>query len=273
MSFEYVIYIDEAGDDGLGKLRGAGNESGQSRWFVVGAIVVRRANDAKLVSWRDEILDGLPNRQRRDIHFKSLKHDQRRFACQVLSQKKVGVAVAMSNKATLLDVRPNLLEKFKQKNHLHNYLTRWLIERVSKCIKATHKGDGPCRAKIVFSRRGGMSYDEFREYMMLIRDGKEIKYSPGRIDWDVIDPDRIEALDHVSRAGLQLADIATSAFFKAVEPNNFGMFERSYADLLRPRILKMPGKSPYDCGITHVPRIDGRSPLSDEQRLFFESWR
>ena len=158
MSFEYVIYIDEAGDDGLGKLRAPLGATGQSRWFAVGATVVRQANDRKMVEWRDEILNAFPSRKSREIHFKNLKHDQRRFACQVLSNKQIGVAVVLSNKSTLLDIRPDLLSVYKQKNHLHNYLTRWLLERVSRNIKTVHRGDGPCRAKVVFSRRGGMSY-------------------------------------------------------------------------------------------------------------------
>jgi len=36
---EYVAYIDEAGDEGFGKLA-AGPVGGQSRWLVLGACIV-----------------------------------------------------------------------------------------------------------------------------------------------------------------------------------------------------------------------------------------
>lgn len=279
MDCEYTIYIDEAGDDGLGKLRG-NDRGGQSLWFVVGALCVRNQNDKHVVSWRDEISQAFSNRQRRDIHFKHLKHQQRRHACRVIASKPVRIAAALSNKVTLLDLPPERLKNYKQKNHLHNYVCRWLLERVSSGIKSISEArDEPqCRAKVVFSRRGGMNYDEFRSYLQLIKDGKEIIYSPGKIDWDVIDPARVDAQDHSVRAGLQLADISTSAIFHAVEPNPFGFTETGYADELRRVILRQEfkdgTKSPrYNCGITHIPNLSPNSPLSSEQRSFFDSWK
>jgi hypothetical protein len=69
MAYEYVVYIDEAGDDGFGKLKSS-EPTGQSRWFVVGACCLQAKNDAQVVAWRDSIAESFPNRQRRDIHFK-----------------------------------------------------------------------------------------------------------------------------------------------------------------------------------------------------------
>jgi hypothetical protein len=233
--------------------------------------VVRKENDQSLVQWRNEITQGLNRNQTRDLHFKNLNHSQRKFAAQCLGEKKFGIAVAMSNKLTLME-NQRYFQLFKQKNHLHNYLARWLLERVSRCIKVSHTSETPCRAKVVFSRRGGMNYDDFRAYLELIKDGREVRYSPGRIDWDVIDPNRIEALDHSKRAGLQIADVATSSFFHAVEPDVFGNHERTYADLLRPRVIHMPRAPVYDCGVTHIPKLKRNSPLNDAQRQFFDSW-
>jgi len=275
MGCEYVIYIDEAGDDGLGKLRNA-NGSGQSRWFAIGACCVRYSNDQNLVKWRDEIANNFANRQSRDIHFKHLKHDQRRYACRILGRKPVRIAAAISNKVTLLDLPPDRLQTYKRKNHLHNYLTRWLLERISAALKqdSIKYGLTNSSAKIIFSRRGGMNYTEFREYLTLIKENKEVINSPGKIDWDVIDPDNIQAMDHDKRAGLQLADIATSAIFKAVEPNRFEVCESSYANELRNVIFKHPvNKSALDYGIIHIPRIKQNTPLNAEQKAFFNSWK
>lgn len=275
MEYQYVIYIDEAGDDGIGKLREA-DGTGQSRWFGVGACCVRFDEDKNLVAWRDEVANSFLNRQSRDIHFKNLKHDQRRFACSVLGSKPVRVAVALSNKVTLLDLPAHRLQTFKRKNHLHNYLTRWLLERVSACLKV-HALENKlinCKAKIVFSRRGGMNYGEFQEYLNLIRMGKEVIYSPGKIDWDVISPDLVEAQDHSKKAGLQLADISTIALFKGVEPNRYGQCELSYAKEFKKVMFRNPrtGEA-YNYGVTHIPQIDDRTPLSLEQKEFFNLWK
>jgi hypothetical protein len=52
---EYVAYIDEAGDEGFGKLA-AGPVGGQSRWLVLGACIVSRENDLRLPALRDQIV-------------------------------------------------------------------------------------------------------------------------------------------------------------------------------------------------------------------------
>lgn len=94
----------------------------------------------------------------------------------------------------------------------------------------------------------------------------------------MIDPDRIEAQDHDRRAGLQIADISTSALFKAVEPNGFGICEQSYANDLRRIVMRRPTQNgsngpAFGFGVTHVPTISAKSPLTDDQRAFFESWK
>lgn len=275
MTHEYVVYIDEAGDDGLGKLKEASG-SGQSRWFVVGACCVRKKDDSQLVRWRDEILCSIGKQTKGDLHFKNLKHHQRRQACRILNSKPIRIAVTMSNKITLMNLPEDRLKTYKKKNHLHNYITRWLLERVSVALKSRSilHGMTNCRAKVVFSRRGGMNYEEFRDYMRLIKDGKEVLYSPGKMDWDVIDPDRIDALDHKRRAGLQIADVVTSAMFHAVEPGPYGFTEPAYAEELSNRVLRhyQTGKV-YNVGVTHMPRLTPDAPLTDEQRAFFDRWK
>jgi magnesium chelatase family protein len=44
---DFIAYIDEAGDEGFGKLAAQGPGGGQSRWLVIGACIMRLSNDAK----------------------------------------------------------------------------------------------------------------------------------------------------------------------------------------------------------------------------------
>jgi len=56
MTLRFVAYIDEAGDEGLGKLKVTGS-GGQSKWLVIGGILVRDDHDVQLPAWRDGIMD------------------------------------------------------------------------------------------------------------------------------------------------------------------------------------------------------------------------
>ena len=92
MSFSHVVYIDEAGDEGFGKLKNPGH-GGQSQWLLVGAAVVRGDMDPKLPSLRDAILGRFPKTMRRDLHFRYLKHDQKVVACQEIAKHPIFGAV------------------------------------------------------------------------------------------------------------------------------------------------------------------------------------
>ena len=61
--------------------------------------------------------------------------------------------------------------------------------------------------KIIFARRGGLSTDDFKNYLRLLKDADDPTIN---IHWPVIDIDGIEAHDQPARFGLQLADIAVS---------------------------------------------------------------
>jgi len=261
---QYIAYVDEAGDEGFGKLREEGT-TGQSRWLSLGAAIVSKENDRFVPSWRDEIVNLFPRRQSRDLHFRHLNHDQRVAACALLSSKPFGICVISSNKETLLD--SPVKEVFKRKGHLYNYLVRFLLERVTEAIARSAKRDNTkARLHVIFSRRAGTDYQSMKEYLQLMRDGKEAIPPVRSIVWDVLDPTSISVENHSIRAGLQIADVVTSATYGAIDPNQFGFTEPRYANLLRSRYLRKGGRA-LNCGITIIPPLD-KSPLSDAQREF-----
>ena len=56
MTKTYYAYIDEAGDEGFGKLgvkKSAGG--GQSQWLVLGGFIVASSNNRMTARWRDSI--------------------------------------------------------------------------------------------------------------------------------------------------------------------------------------------------------------------------
>lgn len=265
MTADFYVYIDEAGDEGFGKLRNP-EGTGQSRWLLLGAAIVSRANDALLPNWRDEIMGVFPKKRRRDLHFRYLGHDQRVYACNYLSKCKVGLCVVASNKVTILDSPKS--DIFKEKQHLYNYLVRFLLERVTEaCALALRKrGKNAGKIAVTFSRRGGTDYQSMRDYLMLMRNGREVIRPVRSIDWSVLNPEDIRVENHSHRAGLQIADVLTSATAAALEPNYYGNIEPRYALTLCDRFLR--GRDGVlNCGLTLIPPLP-RNPLSDEQRGF-----
>lgn len=249
---EYVAYIDEAGDEGFGKLATQQAGGGQSRWLMVGACIVKRENDLKLPGLRDQILERFPTHNARDLHFRHLNHSQKIVACQQIAAFQLGVCVVMSHKVTIPGTR--FEETFKKKQYLYNYLVRWLLERLTAVSARAAKPD-TCSLKLVFSRRSGTDYQTMKDYLVLMRDGLEVVRPVRSINWDVLDISKIAVENHSKWAGLQIADCATSAFFLALEPNVYGNYEPSYANILKPRLLKDQHQRVLNCGATPVPGL------------------
>jgi hypothetical protein len=86
----YTVYTDEAGDEGFGKLA-AGPIGGQSRWLILGACIVSRENDLKIPAWRDQILARFPKKQKRDLHFRDLKHEQKLLCARKFQNYRWGL--------------------------------------------------------------------------------------------------------------------------------------------------------------------------------------
>ena len=251
MAKEYIVYIDEAGDEGFGKLKVPGASGGQSHWLAIGCCIVSADNDKRLPGLKREILGRFPRRIGRDLHFRELNHDQRVVACKAIGEFPLAAAVMLSNKTTIPGTK--WANVFKQKGYLYNYLVRWLLERIT--AECAHVAGGePCRVRLVFSRRGGTDYHSMREYLALMRDGKELMLPVRSILWKTLNIDDITVEDHSKWAGLQIADCITSAVWTAVEPNVYGNHEPAYAELMRKCYLQRSGNA-LNRGITAVPSL------------------
>ncbi|MBI2714071.1 MAG: DUF3800 domain-containing protein [Rhizobiales bacterium] len=262
MSHSFVALIDESGDDGLGKFREPGQQGGQTSWLVISACVYRIKREREVVGWRDSILAKMPEKKGRVLHFEGLTHQQRIVAAQSVGQFPLRLMSVLSNKRT---IEPGT---YTQKNQLYFYLTRYLIERISWFCRDEKAGAGESgQVKIIFSRRGGMSYPDFREYLLRLRQDPTVK-----IHWPVIDIDGIRAEDHSTRAGLQIADIITSSIASGIEPDRFGNCETRYAESLR-RVTYRRNKNYFSYGVKLVPKLADMPPLSAEQMRFIDLYK
>ncbi len=189
MSYGFVAYIDEAGDDGLRRVKPL-DPNGSSEWFILSAVVARASNENAVGRWQREILAHFNYSQRNDIHYRKLIPAKRRIACELLGQLPVRLFVVMSNKKNMKGYKnPRCAD---EKNYLYWWLTRLLLERVTKfCAQWSKTIYGePRPIKLIFSQRGGMSYDRLVSYLGLLRFQSEIGHlylSDGDLAWPVID--------------------------------------------------------------------------------------
>ncbi len=158
MSYSYLAFIDESGDDGLDKFRVPGKQGGATMWLVISACLFRQTHTLDSVAWRDEIMGQMPEKKSRELHFATLNHNQRVVAANVIASKPLRAISVLAAK------RPIPTGIYVEKNQLYFYMTRYLIERLSWLCRDLRprvpEGDG--RVAITFSRRGGMSYSDFR---------------------------------------------------------------------------------------------------------------
>jgi len=228
MAHSFIAYIDEAGDEGLpGWFREPGRQGGPSKWMSIGAVVWRVSRDLDFVGYAKDIISQLPEQKRlKPLHFKELEHPQRIMAIAGIHQKPMRLISVMSYKPTIPD------GVYVNKNQLYHYLSRYLIERISWLCRDLRRevpeGDG--RVKIVFARRGGMSYPQFQDYLRRLWDAGADDI---RIHWPVIDIDGVQALDQSQSYGLQIADLAVSGLNTALEPDYYGNTEDRFARSLK----------------------------------------
>jgi len=228
----YRVYIDESGEEGF-VFHPDG--SGSSRWLILSAVVSRRENDLQVVRLMEKVRQQLGRAPRQALHFCKLGHPQRVVYAREIVQHSLRTVSVLIHKPSIREP-----ERFQSQKHLlYRYACRYLLERVSWLCRDHRKaGAGDGRAEIIFSNRSQMSYDELRNYLRKLRDSNEMDVN---VDWSVVDPDFIRAVEHSQLAGLQVADAVASSLFAAVNPNQFGDTEDKYARLLLPVCYRHKG--------------------------------
>lgn len=222
--FSFRVYVDESGDEGF-VFNADG--SGSRRWLVLSAVIVRTKNDLKLVETLKAVRQLLGKQPKQQLHFADLKHEQRVPYVRKIAECPVRTISVLIHKPSIREPEKFQSEKFL----LYRYATRYLLERVSWfCRDQRIDGEGDGRADLIFSNRSIMSYHDLRGYLNLLKtqsDPMDV-----RIDWNVVDPVNVRAVNHDQLAGLQAADAVASSFYYAVSMNRYGEAEDKYAHLL-----------------------------------------
>ncbi len=269
----YVAYIDEAGDDGIKKLR-TQTEKGATEWLVISAVVIHVENSPQIVPWVRNIITAQKNsHQLRHLHFRSLDHAGKIAACTALAGNEVYLFSTLSYKPTMEGYENPAAEKvnINKTARFYAWMSRLLLEQVTNFVgQRTFIDYGEAtKMRIEFSDRGGLEIKPFRNYFDYLRDQSSTgslyidKYD---LDWSVVDTKEMYSFANKDRAGLQLADTVASAFFAGLEKVSETTPNSEYAKLLERRMARDDTQKILNCGVKIMPkwipsRITG--PASD----------
>ena len=97
---------------------------------------------------------------------------------------------------------------------------------------------------------------------------KKLHVSRDDLAWEVFDFQQIHHFAHKERAGLQLADVVTSAFYRGLGHGDGRLGNDRFARILKPRVAEGP-QGIFGFGVKLQPDYWDRT-LQDHQRNIFE---
>lgn len=278
-SHEYVLYIDEAGDDVLKNLRPE-FPNGNSEWLVLAGYMVRREVDQDLPDLLRMIMNDIDARQARSLHYRDLSPRKRQRVCEILGEKPARAFVVCSYKRTMVGHNnPRAAaSSVPTKQYYYNYLIRLLLERATDyCFNDSDERYGkPKKLKVVFAAKGGHQYGRTKAYIEKLK--RQAIAQSTVLNRRVVRPEvlrfnLIEYLPTHLQAGLQMSDIIASAFFQAVETNRDTWTcspAKALHRIVAREIVAKEHRLVYpDYGVTLVPQ-PYKVSLSDDQRKIFE---
>lgn len=275
-AFDYVLYVDEAGDDGIRSFRPE-DPKGSSEWLCLAGYLVRRKTDPSLPEVLSELRATINATQGRSLHYRDLSRSKRLAACEFLGKRPARAFAICSYKRTMHNHRNPRAEAAagSSRQFFYNWIARLLLERVTEfCLADCEKnGTVPTGIKIVFSHRGGHRYGQMKAYFALLKRqaltgstflAKRI-IRPELFRWGLVD-----YVPHYQLAGLQLADVVASAVYQGLDTHS-AAWSCDPVRALRPIFAQEPCSPPSfaDFGMTLIPRA---APLDEQQRTIFQEF-
>lgn len=282
--YDYIAYIDEAGDPGLRKVKPL-DKNGSSEWLIISAVVVRKSSECDLGFWNKEFVQLCCGTQAKEFHFRNLNPNKQILACEHLAQKPVRAFATCSNKKNMkgwknpFAAKMNIELAGEKPNYrwFYYWLSRILLEKVTDYVyrRSMKEHGAPKKVKLVFSERGGIKYGELEEYYRLLywHDKYGTQFvDRDKIEWRVLHKDLLEAHPHNSRPGLILPDIVASSFFTACDKydRNKAPDPRS-AFKLDTRLTRRNDKldsQPAGYGVKLIPNLKVAQLDEDQYRIF-----
>jgi len=209
-----TVYIDEAGDLGI--------KTG-TKWFVLSAVVVDKADEPKIRAKLNSIRTRLKASQ---IHLNKINNFHKRaFIVHELSQEN------FTYMNILVDTTKFDISKIPNTAVAYNFVCKYLLQRVSWFIESSKK-----TCDVILSGRGTSMDADLVTY---IKD-KLLPYSHNQINSSVFN--KISAKSAGSWDLLQLADVCATTTFLAYETNEYGFSTPCYFAVMRDHLYSRDGK-------------------------------
>ena len=194
MNSDYTVYIDEAGDLGIGK---------GTQWFVLTAVIVRKSEEPQIRLKMEQIRNRL---NVKEIHLRKIQdYYKRGLIVQELNQTDF---VYMN---VIVDTKKFDVSKIPSSIIAYNYVCKYLLQRVSWYLESQK-----AVADIVLSARGTARDGELIDY---IKD-KLLPYPSNAINPTVFN--KVTAKTAATWDMLQLADVCATTMFLTYEVNGYG---------------------------------------------------
>ena len=246
MTSEFVAFIDEAGCSG-DKFGG-----GSSQFLVMGAVIVRRSNLANVLEVFNEARDERDKDPSVRFRKFSKSSDKDNFVLtKLLGRKPIKAAFVGFHK-------PSLAGTHIRANHgsEYNYLTKFMLERISWAVRDAPKPCGDHTTEVIFSHQDLYPLDDLKDYIERLRLGRG-RYNT-RANWEHLSAFSDEA--HSDESQMHLADLAASSFHMAIEPKMHDMTDERHFRHLLPRLYRGKANKPF--GLKMWPE----SAISDAQK-------
>lgn len=211
---DYTVYIDEAGDLGIGR---------GTQWFVLSAVIVAKEDEPSIRAKMNLIKTRL---NVKEIHLRKITDFYKRglIASELATENFTYMNV-------LVDTNKFDREKIPSPLIAYNFVCKYLLERVSGYLEDENK-----KADIVLSARGTSRDGELIEYIK----EKLFPYFGNHINEHCFG--KVSAKAASSWDLLQLADVCATTMFLAYEQNAFGFTTPCFSIALSNHLYRKNGR-------------------------------
>lgn len=264
--------MDEAGDDSTRSVTPIDNKGG-SEWFILAGILVRKCNEHLVDEWITNIRLQVGQVQGDGLHYRKMSSHYRAKCCNLISELPIKCFTVASNKKNMRGYDNPRASTQNNPNWFYNFCLRILLERATElcAYDASMYYKSPKKLKIIFSQRDNHSYCQTSAYIdKLINQARSGRtYLKTReIQSDILDRRLIESAPHSCNGGLQLADIAASAFYQAVETSNYKFWTATNAMTLMPIMARRKDRVAHQ-GLVLLPSNHWEANLNSKQKQIF----
>lgn len=217
--YEYVLYVDEAGD--VGTRTKSEGDRGSTEWFGVGGFVVSRRHEAEMAEWVRTVRSSAGVGAAKELHYKTLDERRRLGVTEAVAQLPLAAFVVLSHKENMRGYKNSRAAAAGGEDVFYNFCLRVLLERVSASVRSSSlsRFGKVTRLKVVIAQTGAVRYSQTIAYIELLRmqaRAGTTYLSAATIDPQVLDMWQIEKVSAKSTAGCQIADVIVSAFYNCV---------------------------------------------------------